>query len=403
MGENTDSASKTTIYKAIFLMGLVSLLGDTVYEGGRGNIPSFLYYLGASAVVVGAVGGLGELVGYTMRLVGGVLVDLSAKYWFFIFLGYGLIGFIPGLSLTTRIGGWILATLFVILERIGKGVRSPARDTVLANVSKGIGRGKAFGIHEFMDQIGAVAGPSLIALLMAVTNNDYSFSFLFLGIPYVFLMITLYITYKIIGEKSKEGITVKRKKYNFKSVETRSFLYYTFSIFFNTIGLVIASIILYKASVLSKGYEWLPPAIYALIQLIDAPAALMSGILYDRKGVNILVLPFILSMFVAPFLFMSTNVIEVIGVALLYGLVLGMQESIYRAAVADIAPSQYRGTAYGLFNTVLGLAFFLSGVIYGFMLDRKWPIVMVISYSIITQIIALILLRISLRSISEKR
>ena len=178
MSNYDESVSKKTIYKAIFLMGLVSLLGDTVYEGGRGNIPSFLYYLGASAVVVGAVGGLGELVGYTMRLVGGILVDVSARYWFFIFLGYGLIGFIPGLSLTTRIGGWILATVFVVLERIGKAVRSPARDTVLANVSKGIGRGKAFGIHEFMDQIGAVAGPLFVALMMAFTKNDYSLTFL---------------------------------------------------------------------------------------------------------------------------------------------------------------------------------------------------------------------------------
>lgn len=378
-------------------MGIVSLLGDTVYEGGRGLIPVFLRYLGASAVVVGAIGGLGELVGYLMRLVGGVLVDVSARYWLFIFLGYGLIGFIPGLSLTARVGGWIVATIFIILERIGKGLRSPARDTVLANVSKGIGRGKAFGIHEFMDQLGAIAGPILVALLMALTKNDYSFTFLSLMLPYLMLMTVLYITYTIIKEESKGEVLKKRGGYGFKSSEAKSFLYYSFSVFFNTIGVVTAPIILYKTSLLSSGFDWLPPALYAFIQLVDAPTALISGFLYDRKGINFLTVPFILSVFVAPLLFVSFSISQVIIVALIYGLILGMQESIYRAAVADIAPSKYRGIAYGIFNTILGIAFFLSGVIYGYMLDINLAVSYITLYAVFTQILALILLRLSLR------
>jgi len=117
---------------AILLMGIVSLLGDVVYEGSRGLVPDYLAFLGASAFIIVFVGRFGEFLGYALRLVSGVLADTTRAYWAFIFLGYGLIASIPLLGFTNL---WWIALILVVLERIGKAVRAPARDAVLSIIS----------------------------------------------------------------------------------------------------------------------------------------------------------------------------------------------------------------------------------------------------------------------------
>jgi len=135
-------------YAGILLLGIVSLMGDVVYEGSRGLVPDYLKFLGVSAFIVGLVGGLGEFLGYAVRLVSGFLADTTRAYWLFIFLGYGLVASIPLLGFA---GSWEIAIVLVLLERLGKAFRSPSRDTVLSIVSKDVGTGKAFGIHELLD------------------------------------------------------------------------------------------------------------------------------------------------------------------------------------------------------------------------------------------------------------
>ena len=138
-------------YAGILLLGIVSLMGDVVYEGARGLVPDYLKFLGASAIIVGFIGGFGDFLGYALRMVSGFLTDTTRAYWFFIFLGYGLIASIPLLGL---VNAWEIAIILVLLERIGKAVRSPSRDTVLSVIGKDLGTGKAFGLHELFDQIG---------------------------------------------------------------------------------------------------------------------------------------------------------------------------------------------------------------------------------------------------------
>ena len=178
-------------YAGILLLGIVSLLGDVVYEGSRGLVPGYLKFLGASAFIVGLVGGVGEFLGYAVRLVSGVLADTTRAYWLFIFLGYGLIASIPLLGLA---GAWEIAIILVLLERLGKALRSPSRDTVLSIVSKDVGMGKAFGIHELLDQIGAVAGPLIVATLMLYSSNNYQLTFSFLLLPFLMLLAALVYT-----------------------------------------------------------------------------------------------------------------------------------------------------------------------------------------------------------------
>lgn len=381
--------SHKNAYLGIFLLGIVSLLGDIVYEGSRGVVPDYLKFLGASATIVGFIGGLGDFLGYAIRLVSGFLADATRAYWKFIFLGYGLIVAIPLLGLPL---GLEIAIILILLERIGKALRSPSRDTVLSIISKDVGAGKAFGIHELMDQIGAVIGPLFVALLMLFTSNNYSFTFGSLFIPFIVLIAFLTYTYKRIGLKT-QVIEDKRISETEGKRLTSSFYIYVSAVLINTIGLIPYTLILYRASeILGDTNQWIVPLIYLLIQGVDAPMALIAGYAYDKFGLRILAMPFILSIFPALFTVASVELTFIIVAAIFFGLVLGTQESIYRAAVSKLAQVSSRGTAYGIFNTAYGLGFLVSGVVYGFMMELKIPFAMIIVYTLAMQITATILL-----------
>ena len=379
---------KRTAYLAVLSMGIVSMLGDIAYESGRGIAPDYLRFLGASAFMVGAVSGAGEFIGYAMRLVSGPLADRSRAYWLFIFLGYGLILAVPLMGFTSSVE---IVMLLLLLERLGKALRSPSRDTVVSIVSKGMGSGKAFGLHEFIDQIGAVIGPAALGAVMFYTANSYPAAFRSLLIPYVLMMAFLAYAYTRIGRR----VDVEAKGAG--SVEgslTRGFWLYCAAILLNTLGLIPVALILYKGSSILQpsGQQWIVPLLYVVVQLIDAPMALVSGILFDRLGVKILAAPFALSVLPA-FLVTYGGLIGVVSACVVYGLVLGMQESIYRAAIADLVPMSKRGTAYGIFNTALGVGTLAGGVVFGFFIDQGFAGVIMFGFAVVMQVGALIALR----------
>ena len=372
-------------YVGIILLGIVSLLGDVVYEGARGIIPGYLKFLGATALIVGLIGGLGDFLGYSLRLLSGFLADTMHTYWFFIFLGYGLIISIPFLGLSTSLE---IAIILVLLERIGKALRSPARDTVLSVISKGVGAGKAFGIHELLDQVGAIIGPLIVTVAMLFTNNNYGYTFTILFIPFLTLLAALTYTYKktksTIIQKSEKGVKGKLEK---------PFYIYTFAVLLNTLGLIPYTLILYKASqILPLENQWIIPLIYLLIQGVDAAFALFAGYAYDKFGVKTLLAPFMLSIIPPIITLGSTELSTLIIASIFFGLILGTQESTYRAAVSKFAPIQLRGTAYGIFNTAYGIGFLISGSIYGILMDLHIPLFLTSIYTLITQFTAIILL-----------
>ena len=365
MTEKKEAVRKA--YMAVFMLGLVSLFGDIVYEGSRGVIPEYLKFLGASAVVVGAVMGLGELISYVSRLGGGILADKTKSYWSLVFLGYGLIAAIPFLPISQVAGGWLLAAVLIILERLGKGLRTPARDTIISFASKAIGRGKAFGLHELLDQIGAVSGPLVLALILAVSGS-YTLAFGTLAIPYIILMLTLYTVYKHLKVYGEPPASEKKGAGGILSKRT---VVYISAVTLNTIALFPAALILYMATNLTEAGilgAWFIPVLYAGIQLVDAPLALITGIIYDKIGLKTLFLPFLTTIIIAP-LVMRGDFISIIIGAALFGLVLGTKESVYRAAIADLSTPEVRATAYGILNTAVGVGSLIAGIVYGFMID----------------------------------
>jgi MFS family permease len=377
-------------YVAILLLGIVSLLGDVVYEGSRGIVTPYLEFLGASAFAIAFFGRFGEFLGYFLRLVSGRLADTTRAYWLFIFLGYGLIVSIPLLGI---VGMWQVAVILVLLERIGKAVRSPPRDAVLSIVSRGVGTGKAFGIHELLDQIGAILGPLIVAGLMFYTSNNYNLTFSLLLLPFIMLLAFLAYTYKRIGwRKAAEPAEATSEKAGEKL--GRAFYVYTFAVLLNTVGLIPFELILLKATKILEPTNqlWIVPLIYTLIQGVDAPTALFAGFAYDKFKIRVLVLPFILSVVPTFFAMANADLVMLVVAAAFFGLVLGMQESIYRAAVSGFAPISLRGTAYGVFNTAYGVGMLASGAVYGLMVELNIPYLAVITYVLVLQAAAVVLL-----------
>ncbi|MEM2889801.1 MAG: MFS transporter [Candidatus Hadarchaeum sp.] len=369
---------------SILIFGLVSLFGDIIYEGSRSIISPFLLSFGASAFIVGLVLGLGEFFGYSLRMIFGIISDRTRSYWTIFIIGYSLLIAVPLLALA---GSWPLAMVLVLIERLSKAVRSPARDTVFSYATKSMGSGKAFGIHELLDQIGAITGPAIVAAVLFATGENFSAAFSALFIPYLLMVIVLFLIYL----KLRPLITiptVSEKKSAFKELPSE-FITYAISVSLNAMGLVSIGLILYRAS--PETLPWLVALIYLLAQVVDAAAAPLAGYLYDRMGRKLLYLPFALSVFPSTLIFMPGLEFVILS-AIFFGIIFGMHESIYRAAVADLTPMQVRGSAYGVFHTFYGFGFLVSGAIFGFLMDNNLAQIAVL-FSILVQASAMILLR----------
>jgi len=374
-------------YKAIILFGIVSLMGDIIYEGARSITPTYFGYLGVSAFIVGVIFSLGEFISISFRVFSGVIADITRRYWLLYILGYALIIAIPVIGLINI--WWIVASL-VILERFAKAIRSPPRDTLLSIASKDLGAGKAFGLHELLDQVGAVVGPMILGLILLYTGEDYSIAYSSLSIPYVILILVVFYTYGSLRRYIKEYIPEPYEEgfsEIFRSLST-DFKLYCISVTVNTMGLIHWLLILYQTQFYVAAY--ITAFIYLMIQLIDASIAPVSGYLYDRYGRVVLTTPFILSI-VPSILTLLGGWINLIMASIFFGLIYGMQESIYRAAVADLSPTEYRGSAYGIFNTFYGLGFLFSGSIFGLFLSGNMTLPGIL-YTLVTESLAIAIL-----------
>jgi len=356
----------------VVLMGVVSLLADMVYEGGRSLSGPYLAFLGASGAVVGLMAGVGELVAYGLRSLFGYLSDRTRRYWAFTIAGYALTALaVPALALA---GNWQIAVLLLTLERVSKALRSPAKDTLLSYATTSIGHGKGFGLHEVLDQIGAVAAPLLLAAILA-WQGSYQLAFALLLIPGVLAILTLLVARARFPQPADlMGSTPSMATQGF----TRNFWLYLTAVGLIAAGFADFPLIAFhleRQSVLATA--WIP-ALYALAMAVDALAALLFGLLFDRIGYGALTLAVLCSAGFAPLVFSESVPLVVVGMAL-WGVGLGAQDSILRAAVATMVPVERRGTAYGLFNAWYGLAWFAGSVALGVLYDRSLPGLIAIS------------------------
>lgn len=387
----TNNHFKQTALKFVVLVGVVSLFSDVTYEGARSIHGPFLALLGASATTVGVVAGLGEMVAYALRLVFGYLSDRTGRYWTITILGYILNLFaIPLLALA---GNWPMAAALMVAERMGKAVRSPARDAMLSHAAHHMGRGWAFGLHEALDQIGAVTGPLVVSAVMYF-KSDYRASYAVLLVPALMAMAVLlvarwlYPTPRDMEQSPGQPIAAQGIP--------RMFWVYMGASALIAAGFAdypLAAYHFQKTGLISE--VWIP-VFYAVAMGVDALAALWLGRTYDRKGLSVMVGVALASALIAPLVFLGGFWLALAGMVL-WGVGMAAQESVMRAAVAGMAPADKRGSAYGMFSTAYGVAWFLGSAVMGFLYDHS--IGSLVAFSMLMQLLSIpLLMKVSRRA-----
>lgn len=359
----------------VVLLGIVSLFADMTYESARSLIGPYLALLGASATVVGIAAGLGELIGYALRLVAGRLADRTGRYWRLTIFGYCLnLLAVPALALT---GHWAAAVVLMFLERAGKALRSPPRDAMLSFAGKRMGQGWGFALHEAMDQTGATVGPLIMTAVMWA-KNDYHFSFAILLIPALLsLAVLIFARAQYPHPRELEAKTVELDTHGF----ARPFWWYLAATACIAAGFADYPLIAYhfgKADIVPD--HWIP-LLYAIAMGVDGLAALALGRLYDRRGAGVLIVAALIAIPVAPLVFLGGFTAAVTG-AVLWGIGMGAQESVMKAIVAAMSPAARRGTAFGVFNMSFGIFWFAGSALMGWLYDVSIPLLVVFSVAI---------------------
>jgi len=393
----------------IVLFGLISLFSDLTYQAGRSLNGPFLGILGADAALVGLIAGLAEFLGYALRLATGALVDRSKAYWGFTLAGYGLVAAVPLMMLA---GTWQVAALFIVIERVSKAVRAPAKDTILSMAARRVGTGRGFALHKVMDQTGAILGPLAMAVFLSGTLGNsfqglvsYQQAYALLWIPLV-----LVVAAGLLGRRQVPDPVALEAELNADaaptakpdSPETLSSTFWIYSLFTLLTGLGFINFTLLSFHAKTGGLlgDAAIPFWYAVAMAANGAAAFAVGHLYDRHGLKVLVSVPLLSL-PLPFLgFLGGTTPTVVAAIVLFGISLGIQETVIKAGIADLTPLKKRGTGYGIFNAVNGLGLLASGALMGLLYQvSPWA---VCGLSAVAEVAGLAVLGLLLRRHREK-
>lgn len=373
-----------TATKFVILIGFISLFSDMTYEAARSINGSFLEILGTSGTTVGIVAGLGELLGYGLRFISGYFADKTKKYWLILIIGYLLNLFsVPLLALA---GYWQLAVILMITERIGKALRNPARDALLSFGTQKIGRGWGYGLHEAMDQIGATVGPLLVSAVLFFKQQNYQTAYAILAIPAIIAISILFYCKYLYPHP--ENLEIKTTSVSSEGFPKRYWIY-ILAVIFIAAGYVDFPLIAYHFKTNSLMNDSTIPIFYSVAMAADAIAALIFGKMFDKIGIKTLLLAILVSTFFAPLVFLGNFYWALTGMVL-WGIGMGAQESILKAEIAEIIPSEKRGTAFGTFNAAYGIFWFAGSAFMGILYD--FSINGLIFFSVLTQLIAFLII-----------
>lgn len=373
------SRSSLRPWSFVFAFGLVSLFADMVYEGARSIIGPYLAMLGASATLVGLVAGTGELIGYGLRLASAYFVSRTRHYWTWTIVGYALT--VLSVPLIGVGGGLSSAMLLYGGERLGKAVRSPAKDTLLSHASTATGRGKAFGVHQFMDQLGAVAGPLLLAAMLAWRPFDYRLAFATLAVPgALVLLILLWLRARVPDPQVYEfpNGTVPEPPVGAPPVTAASpmtagvlpvrYWQFVVSIALLSCGIASFPLLAFHAQTRHLLSDAMVPVLFAVAMLVDGVTGLVVGHVYDRRG-PIVLLAVPIAAAGAALAFADSAGLVWLGVAI-WGMVNGILDSTVKAAVTGLVPSASRALAFGWLSLVRGVGLLVAGGLLGVAYDH---------------------------------
>jgi len=351
-----SSTTKSRALKFVLMIGVMSFFADFTYEAARGIIGPYLALLGASALTVSLTTGFGELLGYALRLVSGGLADKTGKFWPITIVGYIIqMASVPLLALA---GTWQMAAALIILERVGRATRNPPRDVMLSHAAKEMGYGWAFGVHEALDQFGALCGPLAAAAILA-WRGDYKLAFAMLLIPALVMLGILAVarfTYPHPEEMESIPPNIQTKEL------PRIFWVYLAGAVLVASGFADFPFMAYHFQKMAIVSSPMIPVFYAVAMGVSGIGSLLFGHLFDRFGIKILVPLTIISALFAPLVFLGGFWVALAGTAL-WGLGMGVHESIIPAAVALMVPVGRRASAYGIFTAGYGIFWFLGSAL----------------------------------------
>ncbi|HUB21584.1 MAG TPA: MFS transporter [Streptosporangiaceae bacterium] len=345
--------------KFVLMVGIMSFFADFTYEGSRSITGPFLGLLGAGAFTISVVSGAGEFIGYNIRLFSGRGADRTGKYWPVTIGGYILqMSVVPLLALA---GNWQVAAVLIIAERVGKGIRNPPRDAMLSHAAADIGYGWAFGVHEALDQFGAMFGPLLIALILTVGHPDYRIAFAALAVPAA-IMLSLLGVARLLYPRPQD--LVARPAPATTAGLPRVFWIYLGGAALAAAGFADFPLIAYHFQHAGTVSATLTPVFYAVAMAVSGAGSLILGRVFDRRGIGMLVPVAVVAAAYAPLAFLGGFWPVLVGVSL-WGLGMGVQESLIPAAVAPMVSPDRRAFAYGLFTGVYGTAWVLGSIVIG--------------------------------------
>jgi predicted MFS family arabinose efflux permease len=374
-------ATASPALKFVLMVGVMSFFADFAYEGSRSIVGQYLGMLGAGALAIGVVTGFGELLGYGLRLVSGRIADQTHRYWPITIGGYVLqMSVVPLLALA---GNWQVAALLVVLERVGKATRNPPRDAMLSHAAKDMGYGWAFGVHEALDQFGAMFGPLAVALVMAISHGDYKIAFASLAVPGA-IMLSLLAVARMLYPRPQD-LEAGPAHVTSEGLP-RVFWVYLAGAALVAAGFADFPLIAYHFQRAGTVSTTIVPVFYAVAMAVSGIGSLVFGRLFDRTGIGILVPLTIVGALFAPLVFLGGFWAGLVGVSL-WGIGMGVHESIIPAAVAPMVSPDRRASAYGLFTGAYGVAWFLGSVVIGALFSVSLGAV--VAFSVLAELAAI--------------
>jgi MFS family permease len=378
---SASSVARSRALRFVLLIGVLSVFADFTYEGSRSITGPYLLSFGAGAVAVAVISGLGELLGYGLRLVSGRLADATRHFWPITIAGYAVqMTSVPLLALA---GNWPAAALLIIVERIGKATRNPPRDAMLAHAASEIGYGTAFGIHEALDQFGAMLGPLVVAGVLAFTAGGFRLAFATLAIPAALCLILVGVARFVYPRP--QDLAAKPVDVHGKGLPP-VFWVYLAGAALAAAGFADWSLIAFHYTQASTVGPALIPIFYAVAMAVSGAGSFLFGRLYDRFGISVLLPLTVVSAVYAPLAFLGGFWAALVG-ASLWGLGMGVQESIIPAAVATMVPGSRRASAYGLFTAGYGIAWFVGSVVIGVLYTVSIPAA--VGFALLAEVAAL--------------
>jgi len=376
-------------FRFVLTLGLVNLFADMTYEGGGSINGPFLGSLGATAAAISIIAGVGEFLGYSLRLVAGYVADRTGKYWLITFLGYAVnLLAVPAMALTDH---WLAAAAFILAERTGRAIRKPTVEAMLSYTTSQYGRGWVYGLNTALDETGATLGPLLIAVvLLGAGGTAYRTGYAVLLVSSFLALATLTVARAFFPTPSRleAGPTAQAEGF------TRSYWLYMIAAACFGAGLMSFEFVSYHLATTGAVTGYWIPLFLVIATAAGVVASLLLGRLYDRQGLSVILVAVLLSSLFPPLVFLGGFYTALAGLVL-WGIGYATQDTLLKALVAGMLPEGRRNLAFGLFYAGYGCGWLIGSVTTGLLYDRSLPLV--IAFSVAVQLASLPLFLIAYR------